>query len=126
MYDHTTMSKQTNLSGSPVIRVGHCKKDSCTVYIGRSDNGDGHMLSKDVGQDGWLGNPFPKDKHGRVQCVEMFRDEFEARLERDEMFRKAVKGLQGEVLGCWCQRLNDDGPLCHGEVITEHVRRLNE
>ena len=84
------------------------------------------MLSKDVGQNGWLGNPFPKDKHGRVQCVEMFRDEFEARLERDEMFRKAVKGLQGEVLGCWCQRLNDDGPLCHGEVISEHVRRLNE
>ena len=112
---------QTTLTGETRTRVGHCKKDSCTVYIGRSDGGDGHMMNRDVGQSGWLGNPFPKSKHGRKQCVEMFQDEFEARIKTDETFRKAVKGLRGEILGCYCQRINDNGPACHGEVIAEWV-----
>jgi len=79
------------------------------------------MNSVDVGQPGWIGNPYPKSKHGRQECIELFREDFEDRLESDKMFRKAVKNLKGEILGCWCQRLNDDGPGCHGEVIAEYV-----
>ena len=105
-------------------RVGHCKHLSHHVYIGRSRGGDGHMLNTEIGNRGWLGNPFPKDKHGRRQCVEMFRVEFEKRLESDPDFRDAVAELSGSILACWCQRLNDDGPLCHGEVIAEHADRL--
>ena len=119
------MSDQTTLSGGAVTRVGHCKKDSHTVYIGRGDRGGSHMMNTEIGERGWLGNPFPKDKHGRQQCVEMFRSEFEYRLENDDHFRTAVANLQGEILGCWCQRINEDGPLCHGEVIAEWVERLN-
>jgi hypothetical protein len=29
-----------------------------------------------------------------------------------------------QAFGCWCQRLNDDGPACHGEVIAEWADRL--
>lgn len=57
-------------------------------------------------------------------CVERFRVAFKARLEEDEEFREAVANLHGSVLGCWCRRLNDDRPLCHGEVIAEHAHRL--
>jgi hypothetical protein len=104
-------------------RVGHCKSDSTDVYIGRGQNG-ATMLNTEIGKRGWLGNPFPVDEHGHVQCVERFRDEFESRLKTDDEFREAVARLHGKTLGCWCQRLNDDGPLCHGEVIAEHADRL--
>lgn len=117
---------QTRLTGEPneQTRVGHCKKDNCQIYIGRSQGGDGHMLSVETGDRGWLGNPFPVDEHGRVQCIERFRVEFEARLEDDEQFRRAVRALHGKTLGCWCQRLSDDGPACHGGVIAEWADRL--
>jgi len=117
MSDHT----QQTLTGGTKTRVGHCKKDSCTVYIGRGNGGDGHMLNTEIGNRGWLGNPFPVDKHGRVGCIERFETEFQHRLENDPEFRTAVKNLKGEILGCWCQRINDDGPGCHGEVIAEYV-----
>ena len=118
------MSKQTTLTGDLQTRVGKHNETGTTVYIGREKGGDAHMNSVDVGQAGWLGNPYPESKHGRQQCIEMFRKDFENRLESDEMFRKAVAGLQGEILGCHCQRINDDGPACHGEVIAEWADRL--
>lgn len=104
-------------------RVGHCKHDSTDVYAGRGPDGR-HMSTTPIGKRGWLGNPFPVDEHGRVQCVERFRSEFEARLRNDEEFRAAVRRLSGVTLGCWCQRLNDEGPLCHAEVIAEWADRL--
>ena len=115
---------QQTLTGGTSTRVGHTKKDSCTVYVGRGRRGDGHMMNTEIGNRGWVGNPFPVDKHGRAGCIERFRTEFEARLDEDDEFREAVRGLHGEILGCWCQRLNDDGPACHGEVIAEWADRL--
>ena len=32
--------------------------------------------------------------------------------------------LAGKTLGCWCQRLDEDSPACHAEVIAEHADRL--
>lgn len=123
-YEKGTVQARLGSETAPKTRVGHCKKDSTDVYIGRGNRGDAHMLNTEIGKRGWLGNPFPVDDHGRVQCVERFREEFEARLENDDEFRDAVAQLQGQILGCWCQRVNDDGPLCHGEVIAEHADRL--
>jgi len=117
---------ELNIQRGDRTRVGHCKKDATDVYIGRGRN-DRHMTttpSDEIGRRGWLGNPFPVDEHGRRQCVDRFRTEFEARLKHDEEFRAAVRDLAGKTLGCWCQRLNDDGPLCHGEVIAEWADRL--
>lgn len=123
MAEHT---HQTTLSGGVSTRVGHCRKDNCSVYIGRADNGASHMMNTDIGKRGWLGNPFPVDEHGREGCIEKFRTEFEVLLNDDPEFKRAVRGLHGEILGCWCQRLNDDGPSCHGEIIAEWVDRLAE
>lgn len=118
---------QVRLDGTTqTTRVGHCRHDDHDVYIGRGDRGDAHMLNTEIHKRGWLGNPFPVDEHGRVQCIERFRSEFEARLEDDEEFREAVADLKGSVLGCWCQKLEDDGPDCHGEVIVEHADQLGE
>ncbi len=115
---------QTTLSGDAVTRVGHSRKDSTTVYIGRADDGDAHMLNTPIGDRGWLGNPFTVEEYGREQCIKQFREEFEAILDDDPAFRNAVRELHGEMLGCWCQRLEDNGPPCHGEVIAEEADRL--
>lgn len=121
----TDESYQTTLSGDARTRVGHCRKDRCTVYIGRADGGDAHMMNTEIGERGWLGNPFPVDDHGREGCIERFREVFVRRVDKDTAFRSAVHELHGEVLGCWCQRLTDDAPACHGEVIAEWVDRDN-
>ena len=119
------MSKQLKLDGTePTTRVGHCKHCNHDVYIGRADNGDSHMLNTDIHNRGWLGKPFTVDDRGRAQCIEAFRIEFEKRIEDDLEFRGAIADLKGSILGCWCQRLSDDGPACHGEVIAEWADRL--
>lgn len=107
-------------------RVGHCKKDPIEVYIGRADDGDAHMGTADIHERGWLGNPFPESKYGRTECIRRFRADFEVRLQLDEEFREAIANLQGRILGCYCQRLTDDGPACHGEVIAEWADKLAE
>lgn len=121
----TANSTQEQLdSTDEPTQVGHCKKDDIDIYIGRGNYGDAHFLNTEPRKRGWLGNPFPVDEHGRVQCVERFRTEFEAALEEDDELRDAVASLRGKTLGCWCQRLDDDGPLCHGEIIAEWADKL--
>lgn len=105
-------------------QVGHCKQDDTDVYIGRGDHGNAHFLNTDIGDRGWLGNPFTVDDHGREDCVERFRTKFEAAIATDAELCDAVAALRGKTLGCWCQRLTDDGPRCHGEVIAEWADHL--
>jgi|APHM01.1.fsa_nt_gi hypothetical protein len=104
-------------------RVGHTMADSTDVYVGRGD-GSRDMTETPVGVRGWLGNPYPADEFGREECIEMFRRDFEQRLNEDPGFRSAVADLSGQVLGCWCQRLDEDSPACHAEVIAEWADRL--
>jgi len=110
-------------NGTGRTRVGHCKRDSTDVYAGRGPGGR-TMLDANPGMRGWLGNPFPTDEFGREECIEQFRESFEAKLENDERFRRAVRGLAGKTLGCWCQSLDEGDPACHAEVIAEHADRL--
>ena len=104
-------------------RVGHCKADPFDVYIGRGAGGR-DMLETPIGKRGWLGNPHSVDDYGREGSIERFRKAFEHRLETDDEFRARVRDLAGKRLGCWCQRLDEDEPACHGEVIAEHADRL--
>ena len=117
-------TRQTTLSGGKKTRVGHCKKDAYDVYIGRGDRGDAHLLNTPIGTQGWLGNPFPGSEYSRTESIERFRAVFEARLADDDEFRIAIRELTGQILGCWCQRLGNDGPGCHGEVIAKWTDRL--
>jgi hypothetical protein len=83
------------------------------------------MTETAVGERGWLGNPFALDDgYSRAESIDRFREAFEAKLAVRRDFRDAVRDLSGQRLGCWCQRLDDDEPACHGEVIAEWADRL--
>jgi hypothetical protein len=105
-------------------RVGHCQHDETDVYIGRhGDDGEDDFLSVDEpGAAGWLGNPYPVEVFGREESVAMFTHALLTELEeRPGLRRELVERCRGKVLGCWCQRVDEDGPLCHGEVIARVV-----
>ena len=103
-----------------MCEVVNLKNSEYSVYIGRGKDGASHCGNTDPHEDGWLGNPFPEYEYGREKCIEMFRYGFEKKLQEDEAFRRAVKELEGETLGCYCKPR-----ACHGEVIAEWVAKLN-
>jgi len=104
-------------------KVGHCKKDETDVYIGRG-NDQADMISATVNTRGWLGNPYTLEEYDREESIAKFQDTFEARINSDAQFRKAVRNLHGKTLGCWCQTVAQDEPACHGEVIAEWADKL--
>lgn len=115
------------MSSSPDSKteVGHCKGDSTDTYIGRGQNGRDMLSVGAPGVRGWLGNPFSlEDGYTREESISKFREAFEDKIKRDDEFREAVRDLAGDVLGCWCQHLDDDSPACHGEVIAEWAEKL--
>ena len=112
-------------SGTELTRVGHCKADETDVYVGRGPNGR-DVTETEIGERGWLGNPFSLDDHSREHSIERFRQVFIQRIQDDGEFTAAVAGLSGRTLGCWCQRLDESGPACHAEVIADHADRLDD
>ena len=106
-------------------RVGHTKADKTDVYAGRGAAGR-DMNETRIGERGWLGNPHTLDTYSRSESIGLFREDFEEKLRRDEEFRGAVRDLAGKTLGCWCQRIDENAPACHAEVIAEHADRLAE
>ena len=117
---------QSRLDGSVPntnTRVGHCKADSTDEYAGRGPGGRS-MNETTIGKRGWLGNPYTMQDHTREKSIDKFREDFEDRIRSDEDFREAIAGLAGDTIGCWCQRLDDDSPACHAEVIAEWADRL--
>jgi hypothetical protein len=106
-------------------RVGHCKADEIDVYVGRGPNGR-DMTSTEIGERGWLGNPHTLGEFSRGESIMLFRGDFVKRLREDIEFAAAVAELSGTTLGCWCQRLEEDEPACHGEVIAKYADRLSE
>jgi len=105
-------------------RVGHIKRDSIDMYVGRADGGDANLLNTPIGDRGWLGNPFTTEQWSRGVAVTNFQRVFVWRLRADPEFRDAVEDLAGRTLGCWCQSLDEDGPTCHGVVIADFADRL--
>lgn len=103
--------------------VAHCQHDEIDVYIGRGKDGRS-MRDTPIGERGWLGNPFTLDDYSRKESIARFCVAFEARLEANPAFRKAVANLSGKTLGCWCQRADEESPSCHGEVIAHYADKL--
>jgi hypothetical protein len=117
--DNRENTQQTTLNGdikTEVVNQTHT--DRYTVDIGRDNSGGKkkHMNNTEVGESGWLGNPYPAGRHGRQECIELFREDFKERLESDPEFRRAVLALEGEILGCYCKP-----KPCHGDVIQEFI-----
>lgn len=113
---------------SEITPVGHWKEDNdeIDVYCGRSGS-DGnlrHLNNTEVGERGWLGNPFTLDEYSREESISRFRGEFEKSLSNDQQLSDAVAGLKGKTLGCWCRKLDENYPACHCDVIAEWADRL--
>jgi len=90
-------------SRTTVVNIRHAK---CDVYIGRPR----------PGQDGYFGNKYHVEPHGREVAISMFRSLFARRLKTDHEYRLRVLGLRGKILGCYCKPLS-----CHGDVIADWV-----
>lgn len=125
-------------------RVGHCKQDTVDIDIGRDRVGDTikHMGNTEIGDPGWLGNPFvmeskASDRHreqddiviveDRATACERFMQMLLERVDGDPDFRKTLYDrVRGKRLGCWCQRLDEDGPACHGEQLARVADAINK
>ena len=101
----------------------HADADAVDVYAGRGPH-DANIRNTPPLERGWLGNPFAVKTCGREAAISHYREAFERRLRDDPDFRAAVRQLHGQVLGCFCQSLNDDEPACHAEVVAEHADKL--
>jgi len=114
-------TEQRTLLGDVQTRLVNQEwSDRFTVDIGRANNGESHMNNTPVGEPGWLGNPYPESEYGRDCCIELFREDFEKRIESDPEFRSAVENLRGETLGCYCKP-----KPCHGDVILGYIRSVH-
>ena len=113
-------SKQTTLSGEIQTHLVNQKRtDDWDIDVGRADYGDSHLLNTEVGEPGWLGNPYAlSDGYSREEFIQRYREDFHERLETDEEFRKAVEDLHGETLACYCKP-----DACHGDVIIEYLHQ---
>lgn len=69
-----------------------------------------------IGRPSIFGNPFVIGMDGdRKQVIAKFRRYFFHRIESDPVYKKAVLGLRGKILGCFCAPLP-----CHGDVYAEY------
>lgn len=99
-----------------VTHVVNLKRgEAYDVYIGRAGKG----------QAGTFGNPHPVDMpcplcngiiHKRGETIQLFREYFFDRLNRDPDFRRQVLALRGKRLGCFCAP-----KACHGDVIAAWI-----
>ncbi len=100
-------------------RVCHFMMDNADVYIGRDGpDGENTFANTPIGERGWLGNPYTLDEHDRDESVALFTEDLLDRVDDDAELRRALaEDVAGRKLGCWCRTLEDDEPLCHGDVI---------
>lgn len=111
-------SSQDELSEVKVVNVKNVDNKEVDVYIGRGNGGDAHLNNTEVGDEGWLGNPYTLQEDGdRKEVIQKFTRDFFERLLEDEEFYEAVMDLQGKTLGCFCKPKQ-----CHGDVIADYVR----
>lgn len=139
------------------VKIGYkweIDEDDGDIYAGRDNNKNGMVLNKeefdgvddmvaniedvewkDIGEYGWLGNPFPmqeETEEERQRVIKAFAELFYARIHKldDVEFAKAVAEIEDCTLGCFCQSVseteadNPDG--CHTEVIVDYIAKIRE
>ena len=91
------------------------------VYIGRA----GH------GHDGYFGNPYARGERcsrcgewhlSAASTLPCFEAYFLERIGADPEYRARVRGLRGQVLGCFCV----PGAPCHGRVMATWLDRSDD
>ncbi len=104
------------------IAVVHCRQDTFDVYGGRGTNG-ANVRTTIPGDRGWLGNPHEvTDACPRELAIARFAKTFLGRLAMDPQFRRAIHGLDGQRVACWCRSAEDTEPACHLDVIDAFLR----
>jgi len=106
-----------NVPEKPLVEVVNLRKKTYHEYIGRHKGQ--HMLSNSVqiGDRGWLGNPFTLREHSRSASIQKFKEAFLEKVQNDSRFRTAVLNIRGR-LGCYCKPRE-----CHGDVIAEYINK---
>ncbi len=111
----------------PDTRVVHISEDP-DVVIGR--NGGTNLLTGEIGELGWLGNPYVLESHGgdftREESVARFAEDLLELVDESEEYREALYELQGARLGCYCRREGADEPLCHGDVLVDVINAIEK
>lgn len=108
-------------------RVGHWLVDDCDVYIGRGGSAEGisiHLLTAEPEQYGRFGNPYTLEDHSREESIKLYAAVLDVILEDSPRLRREVADLHGKTLGCWCRRVDQTEPACHGDVLAFHADRL--
>lgn len=107
---------------TPGIEVAHVRIDSdIDVYGGRGKNA-AHISNTQVGERGWLGNPYKITKHQpRLEVIARYSDVFLNRVKDDVTFKRAVHGLRGKRVGCWCRSVTASEPPCHLDVVDRYL-----
>jgi hypothetical protein len=105
-------------------RVVH-RSEPHDVYIGRGRGGDGHLKNTEVGETGWLGNPYKLDDgYSRKQSLALYWADLSYRIEHDPEFSRALARLKGQRLACYCRSSHEDEPDCHGDVLVRAIEGL--
>lgn len=86
------------------------------LYVGHGRNRV-NLHSAEIGEWGWLGNPFDAAIFGLDQCIEMFAKAFVSKLQADPKFKAAIDALKVNRVLCWCK---PDRP-CHGDAIVAYL-----
>lgn len=81
------------------MKVVHCKKEKCDIYIGRPNK--------------W-GNPFSIGKDGTREEVIIKYEEW---IRNNPELLKDLHELKGKTLGCWCSP-----KACHGDVLINLIK----
>jgi hypothetical protein len=93
-----------------VVNVKHAK---CDVYMGRPHPKIDPLME---GGDGYYGNPYHVEPHGRELAISMFKVQFERRIKKDAVYRLRLLACRGKVCGCHCKPLP-----CHVDVIADWI-----
>lgn len=104
--------------------VGHAKHDDCDVYIGRRD--DGRETIQNVPPGDCFGNPYTVENHSRGTSIRKFATLLGTLLEERPIYRLHVQDLAGKTLGCWCRRVTEREPVCHGDVLAARADQLHD
>ena len=112
---------------APATRVVH-RDEPHDVYIGRGDGGDAHLNNTDIGETGWLGNPYKTITGGgdyaREQSIALYCVDVLHRLDNDSTFVAALADLKGQRLACYCRHTHESEPDCHGDVLVRVIDAL--
>lgn len=92
-----------NLSSSPQTLVGHVD-DNIDTYIGRNCYGFKESI---------FANNY---KLSEYSIKESLKNYYES-IKNNEIKLHLAKMLKGKKLGCYCRKLGQESPACHGDVL---------